>query len=78
MPLLLAVRPGLCLKIAGFGPEEHALRAQADRLGIGGSIDFLGAMPQEQLPPLYKSASVFVAPFIRDTIPATRKACRLP
>jgi glycosyltransferase involved in cell wall biosynthesis len=66
MPAVLERRPGAVLDLAGFGPEEQALRAQAERLGIATSVRFLGAMPQHELPALYRSASLFVAPFIRD------------
>jgi glycosyltransferase involved in cell wall biosynthesis len=54
------------LEIVGFGPEEDALRMQAKALGIAKHVRFLGAMPQDALPALYRRASLFVAPFIRD------------
>lgn len=66
MPAVLAQRPATTLTIAGFGPEQEALKAQADRLGIAASVTFLGAMAQSELPTLYRRASLFVAPFIRD------------
>ena len=66
MPAVLVGRPGATLTIAGFGPEESSLRMQARRLGIENHVNFLGAMPQESLPGLYRRASIFVAPFIRD------------
>jgi len=66
MPSVLAQRPATILTIAGFGPEEGMLKAQADRLGIAASVKFLGAMAQSELPMLYRRASLFVAPFIRD------------
>jgi glycosyltransferase involved in cell wall biosynthesis len=66
MPAVLARRPGAVLDLAGFGPEEQALRTQAERLGISDNVRFLGAMPQGELPTLYRNASLFVAPFIRD------------
>jgi glycosyltransferase involved in cell wall biosynthesis len=66
MPAVLAQRPATTLTIAGFGPEGDALKAQADRLGIAASVTFLGAMAQSELPSLYRRASLFVAPFIRD------------
>lgn len=66
LPRVLEDRPGVTLDIVGFGPEEAALRAQVDSLGIGGAVNFVGAMPQERLPELYQRATAFVAPFIRD------------
>jgi glycosyltransferase involved in cell wall biosynthesis len=64
LPLVRAQRPGCRLKIAGFGPEEAALRAQCHALGLDGSVDFLGAVAQEELPALYRRATVFVASFV--------------
>jgi glycosyltransferase involved in cell wall biosynthesis len=66
MPLVLARRPRVVLTIAGFGPDEALLRARAERLGIADHVSFLGAMSQDDLPALYRRASVFVAPFVRD------------
>lgn len=66
LPAVLAQNPRVELRIAGFGPEETALRAQAQRLGIAGRVHFLGAVAQADLPALYRHASLFVAPFVRD------------
>lgn len=66
MPIVLAGRPEAVLTIAGFGPEEAALRGLVRDLGIDEHVNFLGAMSQDKLPELYRRASVFVAPFIRD------------
>ncbi|MBS0433256.1 MAG: glycosyltransferase [Proteobacteria bacterium] len=66
LPAVLAQRPQVRLVVAGFGPEQAALQAQAARLGIADRVEFKGATPQEQLPALYRRASLFVAPFVRD------------
>lgn len=66
MPLILARKPDAVLEIAGFGPERGRLEADVAALGIGESVRFLGALPQQSLPALYRRASVFVAPFVRD------------
>lgn len=66
MPTVLEQRPKTRLIIAGFGPQQAVLEAQARLLGIEQHVSFLGAMPQHELPPLYRRASLFVAPFIRD------------
>jgi glycosyltransferase involved in cell wall biosynthesis len=66
LPAVLAQDPRVELRIAGFGPEEAALRAQAQRLGIAAQVHFLGAVAQADLPALYRRASLFVAPFVRD------------
>lgn len=64
MPLMLRQRPGLRLRVAGFGPEEYALRAQAAELALADSVQFLGPVAQADLPALYRRASLFVAPFV--------------
>jgi glycosyltransferase involved in cell wall biosynthesis len=64
MPSILAQVPGASLSIAGFGPEENALREQAQRLGLAGRVEFLGAVPQPDLPDLYRGAAALVVPFV--------------
>lgn len=64
MPKVLAQWPDVTLQIAGFGPEEPALRAHADALGLSDRVHFLGAVPQADLPSLYRQATMFVAPFV--------------
>lgn len=66
MPVVLKARPSTRLTIVGFGPEENALKAQADRLGIADRVRFAGAIAQEQLPELYRRSSLLVTPFVRD------------
>lgn len=66
IPAVLVSCTQAVLVIAGFGPEEEALKAQARLLGIEAHVAFLGAMPQHELPALYRRASLFVAPFVRD------------
>lgn len=63
--ILIKKYPDLKLKIVGFGPEESKLKAQANKLNLNHSIEFTGALPQEKLPELYQTTSIFVAPFIR-------------
>jgi glycosyltransferase involved in cell wall biosynthesis len=66
LPQVVRARPSTFLTIAGFGPDEDALKAQAARLGIGAQVRFLGAVAQRDLPNLYRRAALLVAPFIRD------------
>lgn len=65
MPGVLAAHPAASLTIAGFGPEEPALRAQVAALGLQEKVAFIGAVPQAELPALYRRAAVFVAPFVQ-------------
>jgi glycosyltransferase involved in cell wall biosynthesis len=57
--------PNAFLTIAGFGPLQEELGKRAHRLGIASRIHFLGAVPQMDLPALYRRAAVLVAPFQR-------------
>jgi glycosyltransferase involved in cell wall biosynthesis len=65
LPAILRERPDATLAVAGFGPELEPCRALAARLGVASAAQFLGAVPQAQLPALYRAANVFVAPFRR-------------
>lgn len=65
MPIVLQSFPEVRLTVAGFGPEEVALKMQAYALGIDKQVRFIGAVPQAQLPSLYRRAALFVAPFVR-------------
>jgi glycosyltransferase involved in cell wall biosynthesis len=50
------------LLIGGSGPERPRLMALAAALGIADRVDFLGDIPDEDLPALYQAADVFVMP----------------
>lgn len=65
MPQVLQQLPDATLTIAGFGPEEAELKSRAQAAGIASSVNFLGAVPQSDLPMLYRRAALFVAPFVR-------------
>lgn len=66
LPAILAKRPSVRLAIVGFGPEEMALKAQVQRLGLGDRVEFMGAKTQGELPALYRTVSLFVAPFVKE------------
>jgi glycosyltransferase involved in cell wall biosynthesis len=65
MPAVLVAFPDARLTIAGFGPLEPELREQAKRLKLEANVQFVGAVPQDQLPVLYRQAALFVAPFVQ-------------
>lgn len=65
LPEVIRRMPRASLTIAGFGPEQAMLMARALSLGLEGRVRFLGAVPQDDLPRLYRRAALFVAPFIR-------------
>lgn len=65
MPVILHSHPDACLTVVGFGPEEVALRAQVDGLGLREKVEFTGAVGQALLPDYYRRAAVFVVPFVQ-------------
>lgn len=65
MPAVLRARPTARLRIAGFGPDEASLTSQVAALGLQDCVTFLGAVPQAELPRLYRQAALFVAPFVQ-------------
>jgi glycosyltransferase involved in cell wall biosynthesis len=56
----LALLPGVCLKLAGDGPERKRLEALARELGVETRVQFLGAVPQSDLAALYGAADASV------------------
>ncbi len=54
--------PGAEFTIAGEGPIENDLRAQAKGLGIAGSVRFAGFLSEEELRRLYHESHLFVHP----------------
>lgn len=65
MPAIVRQRPGTRLTVVGGGPDQDKLRRQAADLGVTSCVEFLGPLPQSELPALYRRAAVFVAPFVR-------------
>jgi len=57
------------LVVAGAGPIEADLRAQADALGLTASVRFLGWTERAAMPGLYASADVFVFPSFEEGMP---------
>ncbi len=60
---------GACLavQIAGEGREEKRLRAQAAQLSL--AVEFLGKVPYENLPAVYRHADLFVLPSLYEGLP---------
>lgn len=62
----IALVPDVRLKIIGDGPERAKLEQCARDLNVQSRVEFLGALPQEQLPAHYATCGVFVLPSIRE------------
>ena len=52
--------PDVSLAIAGDGPEDAALKALAERLGVRDRVNFLGRLGHAELPDLYSAADILV------------------
>lgn len=61
-PAVLAEVPDAALLIVGSGPYGAALRQQARRSGLAGSVHFTGPVPQAELPAHYAAGDVFSMP----------------
>lgn len=69
------------LVIAGTGPEEAALRAQVEKLGLGERTSFLGFVSDADLVGLYRLASIFAIPSegdLQSLATMEAMACGLP
>lgn len=66
LPGLVQRFPDVRLVIVGDGPDRKNLEAIADELCVGAHCVFKGRLSQKELPYLYRSSSVFVAPFLQE------------
>ena len=57
--------PGFMLHVVGTGPEEHALKALAEELGIAQRVRFHGFVSDEALADLYLRSHVFLMPALQ-------------
>lgn len=63
--LLHAKDPQVRLRIIGEGPEKASLQQTAATAGLHDAVEFVGSLPQEQLPSQLRRATVFVMPSIQ-------------
>ncbi len=54
----IALLPDVQLFIAGYGPEEAALKAQITALGLTSRVKLLGSVPHASLPDLFAAADI--------------------
>jgi glycosyltransferase involved in cell wall biosynthesis len=62
-------RTDVTLLIAGSGEREAALKAQAQRLGLGTCVRFLGLVPNEDVAKLQAAADLFVLSSVLEATP---------
>jgi glycosyltransferase involved in cell wall biosynthesis len=65
LPAVLTAHPSARLTVVGHGPLGPSLEQLAQTLGITAHVSFLGPRQQSELPALYRSASLFVTPFVQ-------------
>lgn len=61
---LLPMPADTILRVVGGGPEEPRLRALAQTLGIAARVEFVGPVPNRDLPPWYRRSSILVFPSV--------------
>jgi PEP-CTERM/exosortase A-associated glycosyltransferase len=62
LPGIVAVLPDVRLLLVGGGPQEEALKAQAQRLGIGDKVIFTGRVPHQDVQRYYDLIDVLAYP----------------
>lgn len=62
MPRVLAQRPDVRALLVGGGPQEPALKALAERLGISDKVVFSGRVPHHEVQRYYSVVDVFAYP----------------
>ena len=61
--------PDAVLLLAGEGPLSEELRSQAQEIGVGSRVYFLGPIPHDDLPRYYSAADVSVLASSREGMP---------
>ena len=62
--LLIKEFPDIKLQIIGDGPHRHQLESLTTSLGLDKNINFLGVIPNIELPAFYSSAGIAILPSI--------------
>ena len=62
MPQLVQQRPDLCLLLVGGGPQEAALKAQVQMLGLADRVVFTGRVPHAEVNRYYDLIDVLAYP----------------
>jgi glycosyltransferase involved in cell wall biosynthesis len=82
MPEILAVHPEARLFLAGKGPEEAALRALCEELGLVDAVAFVGHLDQASMPVMLAAMDAYVSTATSDagiaSSTAEAMACGVP
>jgi len=60
LPAVRAAHPGVRYAVAGVGPRGPELERIAGEMGIRHAVEFLGFVPDDELPALYNTADLYV------------------
>ncbi|WP_114576270.1 glycosyltransferase family 4 protein [Saliphagus sp. LR7] len=63
--------PDAQLHICGEGPKQEELEARAANLGIADAITFLGQVPYDEMPAVFRGADALVLPSRAEGVPRT-------
>jgi glycosyltransferase involved in cell wall biosynthesis len=66
---LAGIDRGWTLTVAGSGPQEGRLRQQAQRLGIGDRVEFLGFVDNQRMSDIYRGCNYLILPTFSDPCP---------
>lgn len=73
--------PELKLKVVGEGPLREDLEATVAEYDLNNTVDFVGELPNEEMPEVYNDSSIFILPTEREGVPRTlleSMACGVP
>lgn len=62
MPALIRERPDVCLLLVGGGPQEAALKAQVQAMGLQSAVVFTGRVPHQEVARYYDLIDVLAYP----------------
>lgn len=62
LPGILVKQPDACVLLVGGGPQDAALKAQAQRLGLADKVVFAGRVPHDQVQRYYDLVDVLAYP----------------
>ncbi len=62
LPIILAQRPDARVLLVGGGPQDAALKAQTQRLGVADKVVFTGRVPHDQVQRYYDLVDVLAYP----------------
>lgn len=68
---MLEAYPDAELYVCGDGPLREELKTQASSLGISDVVKFLGNVPYDEMPKVYRSGDVLVLPSRAEGVPRT-------